>query len=187
MVTTHQMGATASERTAAGGTRVGRGIWTVVPHFVRGSSRTSSLQAAPRSPHPAFALVEVIVASLILAIAVSVMIGLAARSVSMQSEGERIDTAARLADERLNLVLALGPEKYLSVFPRSGPCDEPFSDYAYELTIEPQGPGRAYLVRADVSWPAGTRRRSVSLETLIAPRLGEDPDPDRKPRETLTR
>lgn len=135
----------------------------------------------------AFALIEVIVASVILGIAVSSMLGLLARAVSSQSDGERIETAARLADERLNLVLALGAEKYPSVFPLAGPCDAPFDAYRYEVTLQAASGGLPYRVRAEVSWNTAGRARSVTLETLIAPRVGEEPDPDRKPEETLSR
>lgn len=133
------------------------------------------------------ALIEVIVAAVILGIAVSGVMGLVARAVSSQSEGERIETAARLADERLNLVLATGAEAHASVFPLAGVCEEPFAEYRYEVEIESASGGNAYRVRAAVSWVQGGRARSVVLETLIAPRPGEDPDPDRKPAETLSR
>ena len=69
------------------------------------------------------ALIEVMVASVILGLAVSATLGLAARAISAQSDGERIETAARLADERLNLVLALGCEGYSRsdfIVPRDG-------------------------------------------------------------------
>lgn len=135
----------------------------------------------------AFALIEIVVASIVLGVAVAGILGLVSRALSAQSEGERIETAARLADERLNLVLAVGPEKYPSVFPLAGPCEEPFGDYQHSVTIESQTAGLPYRVRAEVSWAQGTRRRSIMLETLIAPRIGDDPDPDRKPSETLNR
>ncbi|MBL8745347.1 MAG: type II secretion system protein [Phycisphaerae bacterium] len=134
-----------------------------------------------------FALIEMIVASIILGIAVSTVLGLISRSVSAQTDGERIDTAARLADERLNLVLAVGAEGYPSVFPLAGECETPFNDYRYEVTIESAAGGQAYRVRAIVSWSQASRLRSVSLETFIAPRVGDEPDPDRKPQETLSR
>ncbi len=145
--------------------------------------------SAPRlSPRAhAFALIEVIVASIILGIAVSAILGLIGRAVSSQSDGERIETAARLADERLNLVLAAGAEGYPSVFPLAGVCDPPFEDYRYEVAIEAPTGGLPYRVRAVVSWTRAARPRSVSLETMIAPRVGEAPDPDRKPKETLSR
>lgn len=141
----------------------------------------------PSPPARAFALIEVIVASIILGISVSAILGLIGRAVSSQSDGERIETAARLADERLNLVLATGAEGYPSVFPLTGPCDPPFDDYRFEVTIEAATGGLPFRVRAVVSWMQAARSRSIALETMIAPRVGEEPDPDRKPKETLSR
>jgi prepilin-type N-terminal cleavage/methylation domain-containing protein len=134
-----------------------------------------------------FALIEVIVASVILGIAVSAILGLIGRAVSVQADGEKIETAARLADERLNLVLATGAEGYGSVFPLVGVCEAPFEEYRFEVVIEAGSGGQPYRVRAVVSWMQASRPRSVSLETMIAPRVGEEPDPDRKPEETLSR
>lgn len=126
-------------------------------------------------------------ASVILGIAVSAILGLIGRAVSVQSDGEKIETAARLADERLNLVLATGAEGYGSVFPLVGVFEAPFEGYRYELVIEAAGGGQPYRVRAVVSWMQAARPRSISLETMIAPRVGEEPDADRKPEETLSR
>jgi Tfp pilus assembly protein PilV len=133
------------------------------------------------------ALIEVIVAAVILGLAITLMLGLVARAISSQSEGERLGTAARLADEQLNLVLALGCEGYTAVRPPAGPCDEPFSDYRYEVAIAAAPAGQPYAVRATISWQHTARERSLSLDTLIAPRLGDNPDPDRKPQETIER
>jgi hypothetical protein len=36
-------------------------------------------------------------------------------------------------------------------------------------------------------WASGGYERTASCETLIAPRLGDDPDPPRKPEETVAR
>ena len=133
------------------------------------------------------ALIEVMVASVILGLAVSATLGLAARAISAQSDGERIETAARLADERLNLVLALGCEGYSASMPAAGVCDEPFAEYRYEVIMTAAAAGQPYAVRATISWRRAERTRSLSLDTLIAPRRGDDPDPDRKPSETIAR
>lgn len=140
-----------------------------------------------RESRRGFALVEAIVAAIVLGIALSFILGLASQAVSAQSRGEAMETAARLADERLNLVLSTGPEGYASVFDLRGACDPPFADWSYAVEIEPNGPGEAYDIRVTVSWMAGALPQSLSLSTRIAPRLGDDPDPDRKPAETVNR
>lgn len=133
------------------------------------------------------AMIEVIVAAVVLGLAVSAMLGLAGRALSSQSEGERLEMAARLADERLNLVLAVGCEGYTAAFPLAGACDEPFAEYRFDVTIDSATGGLASSVRATISWPQAGRLRALSLDTLIAPRRGDDPDPDRKPQETIAR
>lgn len=136
---------------------------------------------------PGFALVDAIVGGILLGIALVSIIGLTGSSLSAQSRGEQLQTAASLIDERLNLVLATGPEAYPSVFPLKGPCDPPFEAFSYEVALTPQGDGNPYLVRATVTWSASGRAQNLSIETLIAPRIGDTPDPDRKPLEATDR
>jgi hypothetical protein len=138
-----------------------------------------------------FALVDAIMGGILLGLALVSIIGLTGTSLSAQAKGEQLQTAAALADERLNLVLATGVEGYSSVFPMKGPCDSPFEQYSFEVTFVSQGDSNPYLVKAEIRWDGqgggGARAQSLVVETLIAPRLGDDPDPDRKPLETLDR
>lgn len=135
----------------------------------------------------AFALLDAVVGAVLLGLALAAVLGLSSQALSSQARGEQLATAARLADERLSLVLATGPEAYASVFPLTGPCDEPFGRFTYQLSISPQGGGNPYRVRAAIGWQAGGRPQTLAIETLIAPRLGDDPDPDRKPKEAFGR
>lgn len=133
-------------------------------------------------------LVDIIVAVVILAVAVSVLIGLTTRALRSQRQGEQLQLAAMLADEQLNLVLARGPDNYGSRFGGlEGTCDEPFQQYRYKLDFTGGTGGDPYNVVATVMWLEGDDQRSIFIETRIAPRLGDQPDPDRKPQETLTR
>lgn len=136
-----------------------------------------------------FVLVDAIMGGILLGMALVSIIGLTGSSLSAQARGEQLQTAAALADERLNLVLATGVEGYSSVFPMKGPCDAPFELYSYEVTFAGQGDGSPYLVKAEIRWDggAGGRAQTLAIETLIAPRVGDTPDPDRKPTETLDR
>jgi type II secretory pathway pseudopilin PulG len=135
----------------------------------------------------AFTLVEAVVATIILGAALATLLGLTARAVGSQSRGEHLATAAMLADNQLNLVLATGPEAYPSAFDMEGPFEPPFEDYAYEMTIEPRGVTDPYHVAATILWTRSGRVRSLTVETKIAPRRGDDPDPERAPDELLTR
>ncbi|MEX2219387.1 MAG: hypothetical protein WD749_11600, partial [Phycisphaerales bacterium] len=132
-------------------------------------------------------LVDAIVGTVLLGVALSVILGLGSRAMTAQIDGEELQTAAMLIDEQLNLVLARGPDNYGSRFDLEGPCDPPFEKYTYALSIEGGQGGEAYRVTATVSWTGRGRARSESVETMIAPRLGDEPDPDRRPKESVDR
>jgi hypothetical protein len=140
-----------------------------------------------RPSRSAFILVDVIVAGVLLGIGLATIIGLTGAAIASQRHGEELQIAAMLADEQLNLVLAVGPEDFSSTFPARGSCAEPFSKYSYAVTISARGGSEPYVVDAEIAWASGGRDRSIVIETLIAPRRGEDPDPERKPEETLER
>jgi len=135
----------------------------------------------------AFSLVEAVVATIILGIALTVLLGLIARAVGSQTRGEQLATASMLADNQLNLVLALGPEAYPTEFDMRGKCEPPFADYAYELTLTPRGQTDPYDVAVTISWVSAGRDRSMMIETRIAPRRGDEPDPEREPEQTIAR
>jgi Tfp pilus assembly protein PilV len=128
-----------------------------------------------------FALVDAIVAAVLLGAALAVTIGLSGQAISSQARGRDLRIAAMLADEQLNLVLARGPDDYASRFPVEGPCDPPLERFRYRLDFVSGSSADAYLVRATISWYSGLTPDSLTVETLIAPRRGDDPDPDRRP------
>jgi Tfp pilus assembly protein PilV len=132
-------------------------------------------------------LADIIVAVVLLGVALAVMVGMTGRAISAQNAGEQFQTAAMLIDEQLNLVLARGPDSYASRFPVEGPCDPPFDNFRYKLEITGGDSGDAYAVSATVSWVTGGRPQSATVQTRIAPRRGDEPDPDRKPQETVDR
>ncbi len=134
-----------------------------------------------------FTLVEAIVGSVVLALAMVSILGLTGQSLASQRRGEQLRTAAMLADEQLNLVLAVGAEDFPRVFDRKGTCPEPFETYRYQVSIKSQGEGYPFLVTATVIWDSGGREQTLDIETFIAPRLGDDPDPDRLPPTTVSR
>jgi type II secretory pathway pseudopilin PulG len=138
-----------------------------------------------------FALIDCIVATVLLGIALSVMIGLASNAISSQTTGEKLATAATLADEQLQLVLARGPDDYAHRFPVQGQCETPFTDYSYKLDLTGSGGvGTPYTVACTISWNAGGSPRTLSIDTLMAPRTGAEdvePDPLRAPQTAITR
>lgn len=140
-----------------------------------------------RKPARGVILIDAIIGTILLGIALTAILGLAGRALSSQLTGESLQTAAMLLDEQLNLVLARGPDNYASRFQAEGFCDEPFQHYRYKLEFSGGSGGTAYTVTASVYWMAAGRERSESVQTMIAPRLGEEPDPDRRPAESVQR
>lgn len=132
-------------------------------------------------------LVDAILGAVLLGMALAAMLTIAGRAVRAQGEGQRIATAAALIDEQLNLVLARGPDNYASRFPTDGPCDAPFSEYSYRIDISGGQSGEACDVVVTVQWVYAGRQRSASVETMIAPREGDEPDPERAPAEPVER
>lgn len=134
-----------------------------------------------------FILLDAIVATVILGIALSVILGLGALAIASQSRGEQEQVAAMLIDEQLELLLAVGPEEFPSVFEPRGTAPEPFGNYAFDIEMEALGGRDPYRVTAVISWEHAGRERSLTVETLVAPRLGEESDPDRRPQDSLGR
>lgn len=170
-----------------------------------------TLLTPPSHRRPAFALVDVIVGTVILGVSLAVIIGLVSQALYSQQRGQDLATAAMLADEQLQLVLARGPDDYDHRFATGGPCDAPFESFHYSVQVSSTGASRAgaptatggaggaYLVTATITWggsPKGARAssagepQSLSIQTLIASREGSedtDPDPDRRPAEPVER
>lgn len=131
-------------------------------------------------------LADILVAVVLLGSALAMMVGMTGRAMRAQRAGEELQVAAMLLDEQLQLVLARGPDNYGARFPLEGACEAPYESFRYRLDITAAS-GSAYVVVATVSWASGGRIRTESVETRIAPRRGDDPDPDRKPQETVDR
>lgn len=131
----------------------------------------------------AFALLDALVAAVIMGVALSAIIGLSSQAINSQRLGEQIATAAMMADEQLNLVLARGPDGYAKSYPVEGACDAPFGAYRYKLDFSGGSGGTPYRVRCTILWDAATSAtpQSIVVDTLVAARTGDDPDPDRKP------
>ena len=139
---------------------------------------------------PAFALVDVIVATIILGASLVVLISLSARAISSQSKGEELATAAHMADEQLNLVLSRGPDNYSHQFPADGACDPPFDKYHFHIDIGGGSTTEPYRVSATITWNSGSAKQSITIDTLMAGRdtaLDGIPDPVRRPDPPVVR
>lgn len=137
-----------------------------------------------------FALVDVIVGAVILGAALAVVIGLGGQAVTAQLKGQDLATAAMLADEQLNLVLARGPDDYEKRYPSDGECDPPYSDFRYSVSITGTGQSAPYDVSATITWSRAWGEQSLTIRTLVASRLAGDEfesDPDRRPEAPIQR
>jgi hypothetical protein len=133
------------------------------------------------------ALAEALLGGMLLAAGMTVVASLATRALRAQINGEKRMTAAWLADDLLNLVLAEGPTEYERSFDTRGTFEPPFEEFGYELVMEDLGRGVPWRVTAIVEWGDRDRER-VAVETLIAIRLGEqDEEPPREPYEEVDR
>ncbi len=134
-------------------------------------------------------LADVLVATVIVGSALAVLMSMTGRALRAQAQGEQLRVAAMLLDEKLNLVLARGADDYASRFgDMEGVCEEPFQKFRYKIEITGSGSGgEAFTVVATVSWLDGATMRIETVETRIAPRLGEEPDPDRRPEQSVER
>ncbi len=151
--------------------------------MVRGVRTTRRLLGAQRG----FVLVDVLVAAVLLGFSLVAVMGMISNALSSQRLGEQMEIAAMLLDEQLNMVVARGPDNYAQRFGLEGRCEQPFQDYSYELDFGGGAGGEAYTVTATVRWTDGGRQRVESVQTKVAPRIGDEPDPERKPQETVIR
>lgn len=146
--------------------------------------------SAVRASRRGVALLDAIIAAVLLGIGLAAIVSVASGALSSARLGQEIATAATLADEQLQLVLARGPDDYARRFPIKGSCDAPFQAFAYELSIAEGSAGQAYRVSATVKWDSSRGPQSIVVETLIAAReAGEsgERDPVRTPQNAVER
>ena len=131
-----------------------------------------------------FALLEVVIAGVVLAIGLGTIVSLSSRSLMEQQRGERGVVAAALLDQLLGEILVEGPVDWPKQHDTSGRFEEPFDGYDYEVVIEEAETGYPCGVLAIVHDDTG---RGYRCATRIAIRAGEEPNPDRMPSEPFDR
>jgi Tfp pilus assembly protein PilV len=132
-----------------------------------------------RRARRAFALMDVLVAGIVLGVSLVTLVGLVSRSLASQARSERLSTAAMLADETLGEILVEGVEEYQQHRSLESRFETPFDEFRYQIQIDAPAPGEAYGVTVTVQWEDGRRESSVVVETRIAPRLGDEDPIDR--------
>lgn len=135
-----------------------------------------------------FLLVDVIVGTVLLGIALGAILAVSTRALSMQREAADLRQAGMVADEVMSTIHAYGVEEYRQVIRSRGRASEPFERFEYEVDIDAGRSGEADEVNIRVTWQSATGRpRSFELDALIAPKLGDEPDPNRQPSEPIDR
>lgn len=141
-----------------------------------------------RCQRPGFLLVDVLVGTVLIGIALGGILAVSTRALSMQREAGDLRQAGMVADEVMSTIHAYGVESYTKVIRARGQASEPFERFAYVVSVRTRSSGEPDEVSVRVSWNSATGQpRSFVLDALIAPRLGDDPDPNRRPPETIER
>ena len=135
-----------------------------------------------------FALIDVMVGGILLAIGLTAILTLASRALSLQQRGEREIVASSLLDLTLSTVLAEGPADYAKIHPVSAAFPDPFGEWEYDVELEDGASGVPYRAVASVRHvPTGGR---WSCETLIAMKpkpIGAEEEPQRFPNMPIDR
>lgn len=132
-----------------------------------------------------YALIDAIVAGIVLAIGLAAVISLSARALALQRAGEVELIAANLLDELLATVLMEGPTDFREMYDTFGRYGPPFEDYDFAVLLEDRGRGNTFRVTASVRHRP--TNADFSAQTFIAERGGEDPNPVRQPPEPIDR
>lgn len=133
------------------------------------------------------ALVDALAAVIILGVSLSVILSLAGQAVSSQRQGDDLATAAMLADEQLQMVLARGADDYAKTVPMNGNCDAPFDRFRYKMEITDGSAINPFRVKATIAWDDAGRERSITIETLVATRSTPANQSDRVPTTPVDR
>jgi len=134
------------------------------------------------------ALMDVLIAALLLGVGLAVTLSMASQALRAEQTGEWRLTASWLADEALAMVVAMGPAAYQQSEPMEGRFQPPFDQFDWTLELTRPSEWEAWNATATVSWQDRGGVMSVSIDTLIAPRQGDEDDPmNWKPDEPLDR
>lgn len=158
----------------------------VHPAAPRGSLRCAlAREGSTPSRRRGFALIDAVIGGIILSIGLAAILGLSARAIGMQRDGEVRIVAAHLADELLATVVMEGPTDFAKLYDNFGRYDAPYQDYEYDIEIDERGVGYPMRVTATiVHVPSGAL---FTVQTMIADRGGVEPNPERTPFEPLDR
>ena len=134
----------------------------------------------------AFALIDAVIAGVILAIGLSAILSISGRALLMEQKGEIEIRAASALDELLSSVVTEGPETFAEIQPTAGrfEADSPYGDFEFDILIEAGDAGIPARVVVTVLHDSG---KKYTIETHVALKRGEEPDPVRFPTTPIDR
>ena len=151
------------------------------------SSTHNSLRGSSRCQvRRGFALMDAVIAGVLLSIGMVAVLGVGGQAMVLQRRGELDVRAAAAMDELLSMVLTEGPVDFEDLHPTSGrfEWDSPYDGFEYSINISQGGAGIPAHVALTLTHDSG---RSYTIETRIAEKRGEEPDPLREPNEPIDR
>ena len=129
---------------------------------------------------------DAVIGGVLLSIGMVAVLSVGGQAMTMQRRGEVDVRAASAMDEILSGILTEGPVDYPDIHPMNGAFEfgSPYEDFQFSIEIEPSGAGIPALVRVTLVHETG---REYVMETMIAEKRGEEPDPIRVPLEPIDR
>ena len=140
---------------------------------------------AARRPN-GFALMDAVIGGVLLAIGMVAILSVGGQALMLQRRGELDVRAASAMDELLSMILTEGPVDFEDLHPTTGrfEYDSPYDGFEYDSVISQGGAGIPAHIRLNLKHDTG---RSYSIETRIAEKRGDEPDPVREPSEPIDR
>ncbi len=129
---------------------------------------------------------DAVIGGVLLAIGMVAILSVGGQALTLQRRGEIDVRAAAAMDELLSMVLTEGPVDFEDLHPSNGrfESDSPYEGFEYAIVIAQGGSGIPANVKLTLKHDSG---RSYSIETRIAEKRGEEPDPVREPAEPIDR
>jgi len=126
----------------------------------------------PGSPFPpsspkGLTLIEILCATMILAISVVIVLALNRTSIVNYCPGPASERAWRLAHECLDRLSARGVQVLLSQQKLEGDFEPRFPNYRYRLTCAPAASANLYKVTVQILWRENQADRSVEMATYL--------------------
>ncbi len=150
------------------------------------TARRRSTRPARARRDAGFALMDAVIAGVLLAIGMVGVLSVVGQAMSLARRGETDVRAAAAIDELLSMVITEGPVDFADIHPVEGEfgLDSPYADFSYAIRIQQGGSGIPAEVEVALLHEGG---RTYRVATLVAERRGEEPNPLRTPETPIDR